>query len=1089
MAASQYALKILTFAFTDDTKKTVEIRWDWAGLAGTERDYTDKFEVNVRYHVVNGAGERRIDREEPATTVTAIPGETEYVYYWPVPDRCIEVEMTVIAYSKTYNSNGNNVPYWDIGLTKKVTTPNWLYCGEAHKPDKAATPTITRNPRLGSQVILELSGIREEEGNNKDVCKVEFQVLSLDGPIDEGTILTGTNEAVVSEFNTCRYVMSIGKSYGYKFRARYWAGKPGEFSKITGDPWAANASPIVDIPGAWSDFTELVNGAPNSPKILSIKKENRTQVRFTLERSGYLHHYQFQCASTTEAFTRMDTWETEHPDLIENQEARAAAEAIDPPILDEFNVLGDVEEILHDTTKFVGGRIFFRVRAVSAETEGFYSGWSEIVEFKYADEIRRPVTWMNTPYASVGDNTIALNIMHNSPTNTQTTGAQIMFHFNSGATRYYPAAGIIEPPSNGNVYQVPFPLTDYAEEGVIWWCARTAEFGEEGQDERNWSPWSESIEFWIYERPVIDISFPDVPQNEWTDVNIENESTTVPIISQFPLHFLVTPTLSGDQSITSYLIRIIALDAYAEYDGYGNKKFINKGEVLYSIYDNSSRGATDKYVNVTDCNLVNGIRYRLSVAAYVNTGAHTEATADFLVQIPEADYTIEATVSQNSENVSMIINPRAVKYESTGFIPDEPIVIDNIEFDPDYRYVKLEFDYTVALNTTLRSESATTDLPNSGITISGGGYWWQRFVNIRPKTPVASRLYAATFEIKEDNGLSDYYTNYLIQTDKGYRDGTVQSASFNMEPRATGYTAEKADLSTNGSAYTSETNTVYYNNSEAQVANLNNQIGATIILDQNSDEPEVKSGTVTCKLYYCFDSDESGYDELLAAYPNHASAFDPLPPPVTERVFVNSILLSIYRKNQDGTMVEIAKDVPNQDSVFIKDPHPNLMKLVYRIVGRNVLTGAIAFVDTPEYKMDCTDIILQWDENTHFMDVTENDLPSEYSGNIVRLPYNIDVSESANIDNNMVKYIGRKDPVSYYGTHTGYTANWNTEIPKYDRDTIALLRKLQVYPGDVYVREPSGTGYWAHVTVTFPINHCALTVPISLSITRVEGGM
>lgn len=879
MAASWYTLKILTFAFTDDTKKTVEIRWDWDGLAGTERDYTDKFEVNVRYHVVNGAGERRIDREEPATTVTAIPGETEYVYYWTVPDRCIEVEMTVVAYSKTYNSNGNNVPYWDIGLTKKVTTPNWLYCGEAHKPDKAATPTITRNPRLGSQVILELSGIREEEGNNKDVCKVEFQVLSLDGPIDEGTILTGTNEAVVSEFNTCRYVMSIGKSYGYKFRARYWAGKPGEFSKITGDPWAANASPIVDVPGAWSDFTELVNGAPNSPKILSIKKENRTQVRFTLERSGYLHHYQFQCASTTEAFTRMDTWETEHPDLIENQEARAAAEAIDPPILDEFNVLGDVEEILHDTTKFVGGRIFFRVRAVSAETEGFYSGWSEVVEFKYADEIRRPVTWMNTPYASVGDNTIALNIMHNSPTNTQTTGAQIMFHFNSGATRYYPAAGIIEPPSNGNVYQVPFPLTDYTEEGVIWWSARTAEFGEEGQDERNWSPWSESIEFWIYEKPVIDISFPDVPQNEWTDVNIENESTTVPIISQFPLHFLVTPTLSGDQSITSYLIRIIALDAYAEYDGYGNRKFVNKGEVLYSIYDNSSRGATDKYINVTDCNLANGIRYRLSVAAYVNTGAHTEATADFLVQIPQADYTLEATVSQNSENVSMVINPRAVRY------------IENVE------------------------------------------------------------------------------------------------------------------------------------------------------------------------------------------------------PGENEMVFVNNIVLSVYRKNQDGTMVEIAKDVPNQDSVFIKDPHPNLMKLVYRIVGRNILTGAIAFADTPEYKMDCTDIILQWDENTHFMDVTENDLPSEYSGNIVRLPYNIDVSESANIDNNMVKYIGRKDPVSYYGTHTGYTANWNTEIPKYDRDTIALLRKLQVYPGDVYVREPSGTGYWAHVTVTFPINHCALTVSVSLSITRVEGGM
>ena len=88
-----------------------------------------------------------------------------------------------------------------------------------------------------------------------------------------------------------------------------------------------------------------------------------------------------------------------------------------------------------------------------------------------------------------------------------------------------------------------------------------------------------------------------------------------------------------------------------------------------------------------------------------------------------------------------------------------------------------------------------------------------------------------------------------------------------------------------------------------------------------------------------------------------------------------------------------------------------------------------------------------------------------------------------------MKYIGRKDPVSYYGTQTGYTASWNTVIPKSDRETIALLRKLQVWPGDCYVREPSGTGYWANVKVTFPINHVELTVSVSISITRVEGGM
>lgn len=1086
MAASDYELKILTYDFVDETKKKIECRFDWSGLAGTERDYTDKFEVFVRYHVVNNAGERRIDREDPATTITAIPGQTEYVYYWDVPERCIEVEMRVVAYSKMMNSNGNEVPHWNVGRTIEKTT-DWLYCGESNKPDKADTPTITQNPRLGNQVVLELSGIIEDEGPNKDVKKVEFQILEVENDEDDGTIISGQHEATVSSFNTCRYVMTIGNAYGYRFRARLWASKYGSVVGVE-NPWAANASPVVDVPGEWSDLSDIIHGAPNSPTIVDMKKQNRTQVLITLKKSGYLHHYQFQVASTTEAFTRMDTWELEHPDLIEDESARQEARALPPPILDEFAPdSGDTESILYTATQLPGGKLFYRVRAVSAESGGFYSGWSAIYEYKFSEELQKPIVWMNTPFASVGDNSIILNIMHNSPTGTQTTGAQIWYRINSGILRPYPAEGIIDPPANSNVYQVAFPLTDFDEDCAIYWQARTAEYGEAGQDERNWSELSEGLIFWVYEKPVLNITFPDIPQDEWIPAVTEDNAQTIPVVSQFPFHFRITPVLSGDQMITSYFVRLMAVEAYGEYDGYGNKRFVNKGEVLYQFHDNSL--TVDKYLSVTDCSLANGQRYILSVSAYVNTGVTVEAEAMFTVNIAPSDYVIEAVVGENRENVTMIINPAAVKYESTGFIPDEPIVIDNIEFDPDYRYVKLEFDYTVALNTTLTSESATTDLPNSGINISSGGYWWQRWLEIRPKTPVASRLYAATFEIKEDNGLSDYYTGYLVQMEKGHNNGDAQAMSFSMEPRASGYTANTADLSTNGTAYTSETNTVYYNDSVAQVANLNNQVGVIIRLDQNSDEPEVKSGTVTCKLYYCFDEDETGYDELLAAYPNHASAFDPLPPPVTERVYVDDILLSIYRKNQDGTMVAIAENFENQDSVFVTDPHPNLMKNSYRIVGRDKNTGAMTFVDTPEYQMHCTDIIIQWDENVHFTDVTENSLPAEYAGNTIRLPYNIDVSESANIENNMVNYVGRKNPVSYYGTQTGYTATWNTVIPKSDRDTIALLRKLQVYPGDVYVREPSGTGYWAHVTVTFPINHVELTVSVSLSITRVEGGM
>ena len=101
----------------------------------------------------------------------------------------------------------------------------------------------------------------------------------------------------------------------------------------------------------------------------------------------------------------------------------------------------------------------------------------------------------------------------------------------------------------------------------------------------------------------------------------------------------------------------------------------------------------------------------------------------------------------------------------------------------------------------------------------------------------------------------------------------------------------------------------------------------------------------------------------------------------------------------------------------------------------------------------------------------------------------MDVSDSNKPDVSLVEYIGRKYPVSYYGTQLGSTSTWNMEIPKDDEETLYGLRRLAIWMGDVYVREPSGSGYWANVTVSFSQKHCELTIPVTLSITRVEGGV
>ena len=108
---------------------------------------------------------------------------------------------------------------------------------------------------------------------------------------------------------------------------------------------------------------------------------------------------------------------------------------------------------------------------------------------------------------------------------------------------------------------------------------------------------------------------------------------------------------------------------------------------------------------------------------------------------------------------------------------------------------------------------------------------------------------------------------------------------------------------------------------------------------------------------------------------------------------------------------------------------------------------------------------------------------------MLRLPYNVDVSNNNSPDVELVEYVGRKHPVSYYGTQLGETATWNVEVIKDDKETLYALRRLAIWMGDVYVREPSGSGYWANITVSFSQKHCELTIPVTINITRVEGGM
>lgn len=206
---------------------------------------------------------------------------------------------------------------------------------------------------------------------------------------------------------------------------------------------------------------------------------------------------------------------------------------------------------------------------------------------------------------------------------------------------------------------------------------------------------------------------------------------------------------------------------------------------------------------------------------------------------------------------------------------------------------------------------------------------------------------------------------------------------------------------------------------------------------------------------------------------------------------IDDITLAVYRREYDGRFVEIATGIENTGGAYVTDPHPALDYARYRIVATVGATGAVSYSDLGGIPVDCSSIIIQWDEQWQEFDTTNAAEAEEHpwTGSMLKLPYNIDISPKYQPDVALVEYIGRQHPVSYYGTQLGQSDTWNTVIPKSDVETLYALRRLAAWTGDVYVREPSGSGYWANVTVSFNRQHLDLTIPITLDVKRVEGGI
>lgn len=211
---------------------------------------------------------------------------------------------------------------------------------------------------------------------------------------------------------------------------------------------------------------------------------------------------------------------------------------------------------------------------------------------------------------------------------------------------------------------------------------------------------------------------------------------------------------------------------------------------------------------------------------------------------------------------------------------------------------------------------------------------------------------------------------------------------------------------------------------------------------------------------------------------------------VEETTPVTNVLLSVYRREFDGSFTELAVNLDGEKSTAVTDPHPALDFARYRIVAIDKDTQSVSFYDPPGYPIGGKAIIIQWDEQWSNFEATSEDalVQPPWAGSMLKLPYNVDITDGAKPDVQLIEYIGRPHPVSYYGTQVGQTATWNVAIESDDVETIYALRRLSRWMGDVYVREPSGSGYWANITVSFNKKHCEVTIPVTLEIARVEGG-
>ena len=1005
-------------------------RWTW----GKESE-TESYEVSWDY--ANGSGVWWYNTS--TNTLSEHTNWTARHSDFSIPADATRIRFRVKPISKKKkDSKGKETSYW----TGKWT--EWKYW------DKGAAPAPPPVPEVKIDKNRITSTIRYDAVDLDGITHVQFQIMKNDST--KG--LTKSDKIALSG-GTASYTYLGADGSEYKVSARVYIKSR-------------------DVYSEWSNWSDNVATKPVSPKeITIIRAESSTSVYLAWTKVDLATEYDIEYIEDKRYF--------DNSDMVQQQ-----------PVGKTDNTTESLPTSYLITGLESGKEYFFRVRAWRSEdgSNKIASAWSGIKSVVVGTKPAAPTTWSSSSTVTDGKD-VNLYWVHNSKDGSRQKTAKLRLTGVADA----PVTILLGITDVDNEY-VSYKYKEVKEEDPepTYVCAlKTSAFSEGAKIEwqvctqgilPDYGEWSTSRTIEVYSTPVVSLSME-------------------PTITSFPIYISAVATPNNDiQKPTGYYVSIAATEPYETTDNLGNVKMVNTGDLIYSEYFNPDvTNQLHLELLPSSISLENGMSYRITCLASMSSGLTAEFTSPFDVSWDVAVCEPNAEIGVNKELLTASIRP----YCETADIKYYRVNCDDFKKGSEITNTTTT-DLLAMEGSVITGVYTTDDLPvylygqlsdNGDIvstyyTMDGGKYY-----NVQ----IGSTYVATPTEI-----------DYLYGEPVTKRSGKVTTAMTTDTYVKSNDLMEAVECDLLSNALTTGGEKVYsyddrgitryclfyYIRREKEIEALE---GVELPGAFTTDNSQV--------FYVELDDTRQYYTIVNGKYYSVGTVYHPIKHAkanvyagmqdegnhilfctVESREKFEDVWLSVYRREFDGSFTEIASNIDGNNRTTVTDPHPALDYARYRIVAADKATGHIEYYDCPAYPVGGIAAVLQWDEEVRDFDALGDIAPaeSELTGSMLKLPYNIDVSDSTKPDAKLVEYIGRSHPVSYYGTHLGSSSSWNMVIDKQDSETIYALRRLQSWLGDVYVREPSGTGYWAQVTVSFSQKHCEVTIPVSLSITRVEGG-